>query len=384
MAKKKKKTTPVLGDNPFGDLPVIDIPVKKKTTPAGKREKRTASKRKKAKAGPSSPQQVISEAEKKIDEVLKTVSMQEGAQEDAKDTLVNFANRMQTRMTAIQVEAGEERRALATLFKLIRPSFYLKKASPLFLACRGVETDEFGMDETFESNLRPLTRFLYDKYFRVKVEGTENIPALQGCIVVSNHAPVLSLDGLMIRHCITTRVRPDVRWLMENELFYIPYAGTLSQRIGGVRASQENASLLLNKGALIITFPEGVLGISRTYRDRYNLQRFGRGGYIRLAIQHSVPIVPVAITGPQDAFPILWKITAGARHISVPFIPITPTFPLLGPLGLVPLPTKWKIKFGSPFKFEYPKDARLDQTTINKLNNSVRDSIRQMIEEMRN
>ena len=286
-------------------------------------------------------------------------------------------------MAAIQVEAGEERRALATLIKIIRPSFYLRKVAPLLMACRGVETDEFGMDETLEENIKPVVKFLFDKYFRVKVEGIENIPASRGCIVVANHAPVLSLDGIMIRHAIESQVRRDVRWLMENELFYIPYAGTLGQRIGGVRASQENASHLLSRDFLIITFPEGIQGISSSFRERYNLKRFGRGGYIRIAVQHSVPIVPAAITGPQDSFPILWKVTAGADRLSLPFIPITPLFPLLGPLGLLPLPTRWKIKFGAPFKFDYPKNARPDQTRINKLNNSVRDSIQKMITELR-
>jgi 1-acyl-sn-glycerol-3-phosphate acyltransferase len=382
MEKKKSSTRSVLGDNPFGDLSVIDIP-EKPGRKAAKREKRKTAAGKPGARSRATPQQAISEAERKIDEVLRTMSTGDKASGDSKDILVDFASRMQTRMAAIQVEAGEERRALATIIKIIRPSFYLRKVAPLLMACRGVETDEFGMDETLEKNLKPVVKLLFDKYFRVHVEGIENIPASRGCIVVANHAPVLSLDGIMIRHAIETQVRHDVRWLMENELFYIPYAGTLGQRIGGVRASQENASHLLSKDFLIITFPEGVQGISSRYRERYNLKRFGRGGYIRIAVQHSVPIVPAAITGPQDSFPILWKVTAGADRLSLPFIPVTPLFPLLGPLGLLPLPTRWKIKFGAPFKFDYAKNARPDQTRINKLDNSVRDSIQAMIDELR-
>lgn len=382
MARKSSKKRSVLGDNPFGEVSAIEVPKKpgRKAAAAAKKKKGEGQPGARSRA---TPQQAISEAERKIDEVLRTMSAGDTASGDAKDILVDFANRMQTRMAGIQVEAGEERRALATLLKIIRPSYYLRKIAPLLLACRGVETDEFGMDETLEENLKPVIKFLFDKYFRVHVEGIENIPSSRGCIVVANHAPVLSLDGIMIRHAIVTQVRRDVRWLMENELFYIPYAGTLGQRIGGVRASQENASHLLTKDFLIITFPEGIQGISSSFTDRYNLKRFGRGGYIRIAVQHSIPIVPAAITGPQDSFPILWKVTAGADRLSLPFIPITPLFPLLGPLGLLPLPTRWKIKFGAPFKLDDPRNARPDQARINKLNNSVRDSIQRMINQLR-
>ena len=392
MARKKSKAKPLLGDNPFGDISTIDIPAKPKKPRPARGTKPGASARKKTKRTPAgqrkapgkaAPKSIISEAEKKIDEVLETMSTERGGNEHARDVLLDFASRMQTRMATIQVEAGEEKQALATLLKLIRPSFYLKKFSPLLLACKGIETDEFGMDETFEKNVRPLLKLLYEKYWRISVTGLDNVPPEGGGIVVANHAPVLSLDGMMIRYSITSEVRPDARWLTENELFYIPYVGTLAQRVGAVRASQENATTLLDKGGLIITFPEGIQGISKTFRERYTLKRFGRGGYIKLAIRHCVPIIPAAIVGPQDSFPILWKTSVGARQLSLPFIPVTPTFPLLGPLGLIPLPLKWKIIFGSPVTFDYPKNAKPDQATINKLNNTIRDSIAQMIQLLR-
>ena len=380
---EKRKLTPLLGDNPLGDLAAIGVPSRK---PGAKprRRPRSAGKKKRAARTPPSARQAISEAEKKIDEALRTISESgDDAEGDAKETLVDFASRMQTRMAGIQVEAGEERRALATLLRLIRPSFYLKKLSPLLLAGRSTETDEFGMDPTLEKNLQPMITCLFEKYFRISVEGLEHVPPSGGCIVVANHAPVLSLDGIMLRQAVASRLRADVRWLMENELFYIPYAGVLSQRIGGVRASQENARLLLDKGYLIITFPEGILGISTGIRERYKIKRFGRGGYIRLAIEHGVPVIPAAVKGPQNSFPILWKMTAGAGFLSVPFIPITPLFPLLGPLGLLPLPLKWTIRFAPPLALDYPIDARLDQPTVNRLNNSVRETIQAMIDELR-
>jgi 1-acyl-sn-glycerol-3-phosphate acyltransferase len=380
MPKKKNKRKALLGDNPFGDIAAIEVPAERRARAAAKTKKPAGAKKKSRGRRASSPEVMISEAERKIEEVLETMSTRET---DQKDTLVDFASRMQTKMAAIQVEAGEEGRALQALLRLARPSFYIRKLAPVILAGRGVETDEFGRDETLESNLRPVIKCLFDRYFRIRVDGIENIPPSGGCIVVANHAPVLSLDGIMIRHAITSKVRPDARWLLENELFYMPYLGTLAQRIGAVRASQENATLLLDRGSLIITFPEGILGISRTFSERYSLKRFGRGGYVRLAVQHSVPVLPAAIVGPQNSFPILWKTSLGAKHISIPFIPITPTFPLLGPFGLIPLPLQWKVKFGAPVRFDYPGDARLDQTTINRLNNSVRDGILQMVDELR-
>jgi len=377
---KKKKRKMLLGDNPFGEIESIDFEYPKNKTRINvkkgykKVEKKTA-------ISTGSPEVAIDEAEKKIDEVLESVATQKT---QSRDSLVEFAERIQSKMAAIQLEAGEEKRIFQALLKAVRPSFYLRKLAPFFLTGRGVEVDEFGRDEKLERNLLPVLKWLFDHYFRVEVQGVENIPPSGGCVVVANHAPVLALDGLMIRHAIVSRVRSDARLLLENELYFMPYVGILAQRIGVVRASQENASWLLSKGCAVITFPEGILGISRTFKERYGLKRFGRGGYVRLAIKNGVPVIPAALVGPQNSFPIIWKTSIGAKYFSIPFIPVTPTFPFFGPLGLIPLPLKWKIRFSEPLKFDYPAGENLDQATVNKLNNQVREIIQKMIDDLRN
>src|SRR5207245_2691664 len=121
--------------------------------------------------------------------------------------------------------------------------------------------------------------------------------------------------------------------------------GSFMTRLGGVRACQENAERLLRRGELVATFPEGYKGIGKLFRDRYRLQRFGRGGYIKLALRARCPVVPFAVVGAEEVHPTFFNASAIAKALRLPYLPVTPTFPALGPIGLVPLPTKWTIAF---------------------------------------
>jgi 1-acyl-sn-glycerol-3-phosphate acyltransferase len=173
----------------------------------------------------------------------------------------------------------------------------------------------------------------------------------------------------------------DVRWLAEDFLFHFPFLGSFTNRIGAVRACQENAERLLEQESLTAVFPEGVKGIGKLFRKRYQLQRFGRGGFIKLSLRTRSPVVPVAVVGAEETNPMLFRIDYLSQALGIPYIPVTPTFPLLGPLGLLPLPTKWRIVFGEPVSFdEYGPEAADDEMLVGRLAEQVRDSIQTMLD----
>ncbi len=247
------------------------------------------------------------------------------------------------------------------------------------------EVDEFGMDPAFIKRGKPLFDFLYYNYWRVTVKGLQNIPGEGRGLIVANHSGTLPYDGSMIAAAVVNEhpSRRDVRFLVEDFVYHFPFLGTFMYRIGGVRACPENAERLLVKDHLVTVFPEGVKGIGKHYRNRYRLQRFGRGGFIKLALQTNSPIIPTAVIGAEEIHPLIYKSTLLARPFGIPYIPVTPTLPWLGLLGLIPLPSKWSIVFGEPIRFspQYgPKDAD-DQLLVNRLSEMVRTKIQEMVVE---
>ncbi len=202
------------------------------------------------------------------------------------------------------------------------------------------ELDVYGGDEKLQATLAPLAEFLYTRWFRVSVEGAEHVPQ-GGALLVANHAGALPIDGPVLNE-VLRRSRPDLpgpRWLVEDQVFYAPILGTLLNRLGAVRASPENATRLLAEGRCVCVFPEGIQGIGKPYRERYRLKRFGRGGFVKLALRTGVPILPVAIVGGEESLPLLAKLPAG--FLGMPYVPITP-------LGPIPLPAKWSVRIGPP------------------------------------
>jgi 1-acyl-sn-glycerol-3-phosphate acyltransferase len=243
--------------------------------------------------------------------------------------------------------------------------------------------DEFGRDPRVAERLGPAIRFLYERYFRVSTSGAENLPPSGRAIVVANHSGTLPYDGAMLMHAVRAETGRELRPLTEDFVFHFPFLGTLINRIGGVRACQENAERLLAAEHLVAVFPEGVKGIGKLFRERYRLQRFGRGGFIKLALRTGAPVVPAAIVGAEEIHPMLGRISWFARSLGIPYVPLTPTFPLLGPLGLLPLPTKWSIRFGAPLDLarEHGADAADDRILVNKLADGVRSTIQAMVDE---
>ena len=210
--------------------------------------------------------------------------------------------------------------------------------------------DDFGRDPRATARWEWLFEFLYSRWFRVEATGLENIPAHGRALLVANHAGTLPYDSAMVMHAVRRDhpARRDVRPLVEDTVFHLPWLGPIMNRIGGVRADPANAERLLEKDELVAVFPEGEKGMGKLWKDRYRLQRFGRGGFVKLALRTRSPIIPVAVVGAEEAAPMLGKVTWFAKNIGIPWIPVTPTFPWLGPAGLLPLPSKWQVQFGEP------------------------------------
>ncbi len=213
----------------------------------------------------------------------------------------------------------------------------------------GVELDVYGGDAKLQAALAPLADFLYNRWFRVSVEGAEHVPR-GGALLVANHAGALPIDGPVL-HEVVRRTRPDLpspRWLVEDQVFYAPVLGTLLNRLGAVRASPENATRLLSEGRPVCVFPEGIQGIGKPFRERYRLKRFGRGGFVKLALRTGAPILPVAIVGGEESLPLLAKLPAA--FLGMPYLPITP-------LGPIPLPAKWSVRIGPPLQLPAHPEA---------------------------
>ncbi|MEI9951354.1 MAG: lysophospholipid acyltransferase family protein [Pseudomonadota bacterium] len=250
-------------------------------------------------------------------------------------------------------------------------------------AGRSEEFDDFGLDPGFEQRVKPVVEFLYRSYFRTTVEGIDNVPAEGRCIVVANHSGALPLDGLMLRAAlrIEHKQKRDLRWLAEDFVYYLPFAGVFMNRVGAVRACPENAERLLEKESIVGVFPEGVHGIKKLFQERYRLQRFGRGGYIRLCLRMRAPIVPCAIIGAEESSPLLYRLEGLTELVGLPYFPITPTFPFLGPAGLLPAPTKWRMRFGEPINLDnYGPEAADDHVLVGRLSERVRSSIQSMLD----
>jgi 1-acyl-sn-glycerol-3-phosphate acyltransferase len=281
------------------------------------------------------------------------------------------------------VERITQRPATADNDDPVAAEYVARKWGREALRNRQQDVDDFGLDPAFEDKLRPLLTLLYRNYFRVQVEGIDQVPSAGAAVIVANHSGTLPLDGAMLR----TAIRLDhpsgrnLRWLAEDFVFYLPFAGVVLNRIGAVRACPENAERLLEQNALIAVFPEGVHGIKKLYSERYRLQRFGRGGYIRLCLRTRVPLVPCAIVGAEETNPLLYRLDWPSALVKLPYVPITPTFPLLGPLGLLPVPTRWKIRFGEPISFDrYGPEAADDNVLVSSLSERVRTSIQGLID----
>jgi 1-acyl-sn-glycerol-3-phosphate acyltransferase len=239
--------------------------------------------------------------------------------------------------------------------------------------------DEWGFDEEFAEAVYPLFEFLYEVWWRVEPDGILNVPSHGRALLVSNHAGALiPFDASMILLAIMKR-HPLPRWarfMVLDWAFVLPFLSAFMRRVGGVPASRHNAHRLLEQEHLVMVFPEGAKGTGKQFSERYRLQRFGRGGFAEVALRTGAPIVPVAVVGSEEIYPKLGDARPVARMLGAPFVPVTPTFPWLGPLGTIPLPAKWRIEFCEPIDVSgYGPDAAEDRRLLFDISEQVRETI---------
>lgn len=244
------------------------------------------------------------------------------------------------------------------------------------------QTDEWGLDWEFLETVRPFFSFLYRVYWRVETKGLEHIPDYGRALIVGNHSGQLPFDAIMVSTAIISEhpAQRLVRTLYATWFSTAPLFSPLFEKTGQVLANEENSLRLLEQDELVAVYPEGYKGGSKLFKDRYKLARFGRGGFIRTALKGQAPIIPVAIVGAEEIFITLHQSQRLAKLFNMPYFPITPTFPWLGLLGAIPLPTKWSIDFGPPITLEsYGTESAEDIVVVTELTNQVRNSVQKMI-----
>ncbi len=243
--------------------------------------------------------------------------------------------------------------------------------------------DEFGFDQDYTENFYlPVLRPLYKQWFRVEVRGVENIPAEGAGLIVANHSGTIALDAHMVQvavHDAEHRGR-FLRLLGADLVFQTPLIGPLARKQGATLAANADAERLLSSGQLVGVFPEGFKGVGKPFSERYKLQRFGRGGFVSAAIRTGTPIIPCSIVGAEETYPLIGNAKLLARLFGAPYFPITPTWPWLGLLGLVPLPSKWIIEFGEPIPTaQYGSAGADDPMLVFDITDQVRETIQQTL-----
>lgn len=247
------------------------------------------------------------------------------------------------------------------------------------------EVDEFGFDpDLTDAVVHPLVRLLYRDWFRTEVSGIEHVPDEGAGLVVGNHSGTVALDALILSTALHDRhpAHRYLRLLGADLVFRMPVVSEIARKTGGTVACNPDAERLLGNGELVGVFPEGFKGVGKLYADRYKLQRFGRGGFVSAALRTGTPIVPVAIVGGEEIYPMLADIKPLARLLKLPYFPVTPTFPWLGPLGMVPLPSKWLIEFCPPIPTAHLRDAADDPLVVFNLADQVRETIQQTLHKL--
>lgn len=267
--------------------------------------------------------------------------------------------------------------------EIVGAEFYRKKWGREALRNRTEDVDDFGYDPEYDRKLRPVLDFLYARWFRVETTGIDHVPAAGRAVMVANHSGTVPFDGVMLKTALL-REHPQqrhLRWLTEDFIQHFPFLGGAMNRLGAVRACQENAERLLANEELVAVFPEGLKGIGKLFADRYRLQRFGRGGFVKLALRSRAPLVPVAIVGAEETNPLLFRVEYLSKALGLPYVPVTPTFPALGPLGLLPAPTKWRITVGEPIDLSsYGEGAAEDDLLVGRVADRVRATIQGMLD----
>lgn len=245
------------------------------------------------------------------------------------------------------------------------------------------EVDEFGFDpQLLDSVFMAPVRPLYSSWFRVDAQGLENVPSEGAALVVANHSGTIPLDAIMTQLALLDEhpAHRHLRTLGADIVFRLPFVGQIARKSGHTLACMPDAERLLDQGEVVGVWPEGFKGIGKPFSERYKLQRFGRGGFVAAAVRTGSPIIPTAIVGAEETYPKIGEIPILARLLGLPYFPVTPIFPWLGPLGFIPLPSRWVIAFGEPIPTDdLPEGSADDPMVILEMTDRVRETIQQSI-----
>ena len=247
------------------------------------------------------------------------------------------------------------------------------------------DVDGWGRSEHMRRFIRMVYDPIYTRWFRAEWEGLDRIPRSGGALLVANHAGAIPSDAPVILHGIEKEMGRAVYGLADFFFRAVPVAGTLWARSGGVTAHPDNAHRLLHdEGQLVLVFPEGVKGPSKLYKDRYQLRRFGRGGFVETAMRAGVPIVPIAVVGAEESMPIVARSGILARALRLPYVPFTANMALLGPLGLLAyFPAKFKLRVLDPIHFDVPAGLdRYPRSRVMEESEAIRTSIQDALYDM--
>jgi 1-acyl-sn-glycerol-3-phosphate acyltransferase len=247
------------------------------------------------------------------------------------------------------------------------------------------DVDAWGRSERAREIARTIYDPLYRYWFRVEWEGLEHIPREGGALMVANHAAAIPSDAPVIMHGIETELQRPVYGLAENLLRALPMVGTIWSRVGGVPAHPDNAYRLLHDDQqLVLVFPEGTKGTGKLYRDRYKLNRFGRGGFVEIAMRSGVPVIPIAVVGAEESMPIVWKSPQLAKLLNIPYFPVTANMLMFGPAGLLLyFPSKFKLRVLPPVHFDVPPDQeRYSRGRVVDESERIREQIQHALYDM--
>ena len=250
---------------------------------------------------------------------------------------------------------------------------------------RLTDVDEWGRSERTRTVARAIYEPVYSRWFRTEWDGLEKIPTHGGALLVANHAGAIPSDAPVIMHGIEKELERPVYGLADYFFRTIPVVGTLWARSGGVPARPANAyRLLKEQHQLALVFPEGTKGPSKSFTDRYQLRRFGRGGFVEIAMRSGVPVIPIAVVGSEEAMPVLFRLPSLARVLGVPYVPITANLLAFGPLGVVaPFPAKFKLRVLDPVSFDVPPDQeRYSKSRIMDESERVRSLLQEAVYDM--
>ena len=247
------------------------------------------------------------------------------------------------------------------------------------------DVDEWGRSERTRAMVRAIYDPVYAKWFRTEWEGLEKIPSDGGALLVANHAGAIPSDAPVIMHGIEKELGRPVYGLADYFFRTIPVVGTLWARAGGVSARPANAyRLLKEQRQLALVFPEGTKGTSKSFTDRYQLRRFGRGGFVEIAMRAGVPVIPISVVGSEEAMPIVLRLPTLARALGIPYFPITANLLAMGPLGVItPFPAKFKLRVLDPVHFDVPADQdRYSKSRIMEESERIRSMLQESVYDM--